>query len=1110
MEYLSRLSGLVATPAKAAGIRTGPKLHKKPSLHPVGSVDVFHADWEVVKSELQRPDERALFFGVARSDLPRRLQRIVDALVFESNRSNDGLTGPCMEYLLKYDILTELVDLSAEDRPKGIKGETIRTLTNLIILLDERFLSRRAVHKPISQLIQLCLDEDAARFQLDDDLNDINDVQTSTADPDYNEDLVDLMCHIASRIRNTPDLLRIFFSDEPIDDRDFHQDVRSLRDGSIIVRQELMIPVFSHNAGTVASAQQDNEAEATQSPDRPASPAGSVDSTATVQPTRNGNGSGHTTNSTPAEQRNNQTHSLKRRLRFPLFSYLLKFIHRESRIGELARAGLLFLISLEANKPATAQTDGTDRKTTKGRGSARSKIERRVSFEADDIRRSLAVFIAHSDFADVLGAGLGAAYGLLPSRVRPSRRYDPTAVAASSSASSQGLAKDAVITLGSGSAAGDSGSMADTSSYASSSFNEGLASATPSDDPELQAQLRLVVDLIDFCQDVVDSLLLAARQPEDAATTASVGPSPSKSPSLTPSSSSSSFDPTSHLDPTIRKLASAIAVAIRDTFIRNVVYPSLMESSDFDGSATAVLSYLDVVAIVLRDGHILTEVVLDFLLATDGDRTETGQYHLGLPVDDADRYSLKDLVLDNLDSSKRPTTRIAALKLAQSLITSHGRRANGGLLALPPRRRGPSTSASQADLWSAPVGVAPDISMKTLTTRVDLHLRELDQYGALLSGFQSASSGEKLQASLSPYLLDAEQNLRSDSTFSLALDGRDSNSGGLANSSNGSSALSASRIRLVPSDPFVQNLFQSMAELFLHPSEVNLAVTGVLASLALCPIRSLEGWLTYDYASISTSGEEEQPALLQLLSSLVEQVEHYRVAVPDFDRYMAERRRGLVLTDDITEALTQTVTAKRQPPPSLSLPSISKAKTPTRTIHTDQQIRTSQREFGIVKDQRALLSTESNPAASPATTTDTGGAAAEPRQSALARLFGGRPTRVLSKDQSPTPNLSTHPHPQQISPASASAGMRKISSSTINPYSEHYSLTRAVWVRARPATGAFDWRPPPTSTSTSSSSESLVTLDSVLDNSILLEEFTKELIAVIHVRRSWGFDPVLF
>lgn len=56
-----------------------------------------------LQSALEKPDERALHFGIARTDVPARLQSMVDALVFESNRTDEDSTGACMEYLLKND-----------------------------------------------------------------------------------------------------------------------------------------------------------------------------------------------------------------------------------------------------------------------------------------------------------------------------------------------------------------------------------------------------------------------------------------------------------------------------------------------------------------------------------------------------------------------------------------------------------------------------------------------------------------------------------------------------------------------------------------------------------------------------------------------------------------------------------------------------------------------------------------------------------------------------------------------------------------------------------------------------------------------------------------------
>lgn len=874
-----------------------------------------------------------------------------------------------MEYLLKYDILTELVHLSVDDRPKGVKGETIRTLTNLIILLDEKFLSRQAVNKPISQLIQLCLDEDAARFQLDDESFDAS-AAVKAAEEDYEEDLVDLMCHIASRIRNTPDLLQIFFSDEPVNDADNEEGSRSLRDGSIIVSRDVFDEMVSSKDQLETSNPKLSEAE---SEERSSSPTPSVDSTATIQP------------STAYSSRKQS----KRRLRFPLFSYLLKFVHREGRIGELARAGLLFLISLEAVQPSPSK----------------KKAPKKVSFGTEDIRRSLAVFIAHSDFADVLGAGLGAAYGLLPSRIKPVPRYDPTAV--------------------------ESGKGAITLASTTASDTEALANATQSDDSELQSQLRLLVDLIEFCQDVLDSLWLTSRL---------------SSPSDTDEKSSPPSPPAvkeHDLDPMIRKLAQAIAIAIRDTFIRNVVYPSLMESSDVDGSSAAVLNYLDVIVIVLRSGHILTDVVMDFLLPSDQEGEGNG-YEI-LAADEADRYSVKDLILDSMEEGKRASTRVGALRLARSLVVCHGFRTMGGLMQVPPVR----SDTVPVDEWMQE-GEGVEGAKK-----VAQHFGEIDSLSSLLTRLSSTTS---LPSSLSNYLLDAESSLRHDSTFAPSL-----------------ILPFPSQIPLSP-DSFIQHLFSNFALWFASPVEVNLAASGVIAALASCPIRSLDGWLT-----------GKAPALVELLSGLVDQVESYRMAVEDFDKYLEERRRSLVLSEDLEDALAPPYTATDEGEEGsvgacLTLPNL---RTQGRNLQNQESVRAAQRDFGILSDTRSTLA-PLTPTPPPSTPTP---APQQTQPSALARLFGGRPTR-------PPPNLPTRPGAE-----------RTVSASTLNPYAEHFRETAAVMVRTQTARGGEGWRLAPKATEEKGGR---VSLSSVLDNTILLEELVKELLAVILVRRTWGVDAVSF
>lgn len=77
-----------------------------------------------------------------------------------------------MEYLLKngmrlisaiekaqissLDVLGTLVRLSEPDRPTGILAEVLRTISNMVVLLDEQFLIHSAVHKAIIRLLRAC------------------------------------------------------------------------------------------------------------------------------------------------------------------------------------------------------------------------------------------------------------------------------------------------------------------------------------------------------------------------------------------------------------------------------------------------------------------------------------------------------------------------------------------------------------------------------------------------------------------------------------------------------------------------------------------------------------------------------------------------------------------------------------------------------------------------------------------------------------------------------------------------------------------------------------------------------------------------------------------
>ena len=58
------------------------------------------------------------------------------------------------------DVLGTLVKLSEPDRPFGIQVEVLRSVQNMVVLLDEQFLVHSAVHKAVLRLLRNCVGED--------------------------------------------------------------------------------------------------------------------------------------------------------------------------------------------------------------------------------------------------------------------------------------------------------------------------------------------------------------------------------------------------------------------------------------------------------------------------------------------------------------------------------------------------------------------------------------------------------------------------------------------------------------------------------------------------------------------------------------------------------------------------------------------------------------------------------------------------------------------------------------------------------------------------------------------------------------------------------------
>lgn len=66
--------------------------------------------------------------------------------------------GPCVEYLLQYHILSDLVDLAERDQPRGLRAYVVRFFTYLIDGMPLVLLPESAVRLPLVAILRQCVD----------------------------------------------------------------------------------------------------------------------------------------------------------------------------------------------------------------------------------------------------------------------------------------------------------------------------------------------------------------------------------------------------------------------------------------------------------------------------------------------------------------------------------------------------------------------------------------------------------------------------------------------------------------------------------------------------------------------------------------------------------------------------------------------------------------------------------------------------------------------------------------------------------------------------------------------------------------------------------------
>ncbi|KAJ4000800.1 Retinoic acid induced 16-like protein-domain-containing protein [Lentinula boryana] len=1044
----------------------------------------FSKSWNFVKvvyvvdsNTLQHPDERQLARGIKSTDVPAHLQSMVNSLVAESTRIDEGTTGGCLEYLLKNDVLGTLVRLSEADRPFGIQAEVLRAVQNMVVLLDEQFLVHSAVHKAVLRLLRNCAGDDLHE-QLDGRRRKImgaagNAVRSQPSE--FEEDLVNLLCILCSRIRTFRELLMIFFHDK-----------HWYRSEPLFSLEEQDEEEDEEEESTASSVAEPSQRSSSPTPSQATVTSAPVSSVTTKKP----------------------------EYEFLLFNYLLRFVHREGQIGEFARAGLLLLmdVAMSPGEPVHLLTgEKTSSETT--------------ADPITDAALALAEYILDGDFSEVLGAGLGAVYSMLPSKLE----FRPPTNADRSQETGMVIGNTWLETE-------DEKEMLEV--FRTKSWAMGVEDANS---PDFKYRLDHFLKMLEFIQDVLRRNIIQ----EDVDESSLVGTA----------------------------IVNSILDAVRRIFLENVLYPTILECSDADGSAVAVMSYIDIMIRTLQDGQ-LANLLIDFLISEDNEevkprprpqslmmlnnappqsnsaaadkeakirrRKSSAMALLEMEAPDTRkqseyftsmaRFTLKDLILSNLRSTSQPTS-TAALQLLQAMLLQHPHLCIDKLLvvtadplatAFPHPIMISSRSREDEDedeetfiypgneeekkgsISSEPLFYQPDTTFST-------HEREMDLYLALVSRVDPSHNSDPFSTGYDHYLRDALFSIQDQPAYQLdEIHGKDTE------------ARQKFKHRLNVNDPVISTVLESLRRFFSNTPEFNIALTGVLSTLAIHPDRSLAGWLTFasndstpnnnddmnagleansdgddrsidyrieerlanndSFLPASSMDERSRPVVHTIYYGLVAQLERYRRSVDNFDRFLLERRQGLLFDENLSDALSLAIQINEEIP---QVPQISE------------------------------LAQQSKP---------------KPKQStssSIVSLF----TPKRGKTKSATiPVPSTPPKKKETKPLSAS------------PFAPHYQKTGAIIVEpfVAPVPASSPWTPvktprkwnadeedvfsagwserTPVHTAQDDSDEeeesgkaaTTVTLSRLLDNVVILEESIKELVTIIHARRSLGIDSVRY
>ncbi|KAJ9097843.1 hypothetical protein QFC19_006633 [Naganishia cerealis] len=715
--------------------------------------------------------------------------------------------------------------------------------------------------------------------------------------------------------------------------------------------------------------------------------------------------------------------------------FLTGYLHDDKENGVVARAAICSLLRIAFNQPGFTTVECSSE------SSVRSSIAKHLCSDS-------------SNFVEVLIAGLGAVYSVLPNRIRL-ETADEIALTCGSE----------TMRLGSQ----PHPPMHDISSEIPFSSDDNVKCLF---DGDVKTQLALLLDSIAFSNHIMQII---------GDTTTS----------------------TNRVNVSRNKLQTSINAALQASFIGNVLYPALLESSTGDGSATAVAAYL---ACIFEDDSVVHHtsvgsVIIHHLL------------NLSPPQDCAEniQYTLRDCLIDMFLHGSRDNT-IAASTLLEAIMHKYCDKVSIAILTEP----SPTSTRFARDLkcfandrMTVPTFLAIQSRAQTSSTPSRNAVPVLLPDG--LNGTESASvysphAVQSYLALLPPLLSGQKSNDASDPQTQeayeidafMAMSCHPCLTGSLARLdplSQDKESQQHPHLRMNCDGSFLKAIRGRLRNFFSSEPYANLELTQAICKTANCPMTELEGWMLPENAKSpgkTVLGQDEvdllndpfldygtdsrNPVVLKLVGELVDDVKRFRASVPGFDTYLAERREGLlgIATNAKVETSIRSVISGE-----VDNPEDPTSLTPTKSTRTRMvSVLTSFLTPRKPAPSTPSLASQSKLATSPAehfgTTADT--------------HYRQTTSVVLDSPQHETLNVSASPYSiLKRNKRVVQASLVSDTSSTAS--SEMY--TSAAAAATNPGPNVHH-----------------VTLSRVLDNVVLLEAFIRQIVALLVARRSLGVDDL--